>query len=328
MVKYRLIITVMIGMLITTTGLAGVMTVDDIVKGSQQPDSLVYKTVGNVNLKLIIFNPVGFKPTDHRTAVVFIHGGGWASGFPGLFYPHCRYFASRGAVAVSVNYRLAAKQGPTIFDCLADCRAAVRYIRNNGNRIGIDPDKIAVAGDSAGGHLAACLGAFMGLETPGEGDPALSMANAVVLYNPAVEMSVFRPDLLNTIFGITTLPGKEAGRGNTVVTQPEYGRTLEERIRRISPQYYVSSGQPPVLLMHGTSDKVIPIEQVYRYDEAMKKAGNKCELIALEGANHAFVLPGYGTEETIVRAIQAADRFLASLGYIDGEPTIALSGKK
>ena len=80
-----------------------------------------YKTVEGTQLGMHIFKPYGHKPTDRRPAVVFIHGGGFVSGKPSFFFPHCRYFASRCAVAFSINYRLVQKKGLAAFDAVGDC---------------------------------------------------------------------------------------------------------------------------------------------------------------------------------------------------------------
>ena len=217
-----------------------------------------------------------------------IHGGGWTSGTPPFFFPHCRYFASRGAVAFSIQYRLADEKRSNLADCLADARAALRFIRANAERFGIDPERIAVVGDSAGGHLAACLGT---IPDPAEG--VSSRPNAMLLYNPVLD--------LTTLDWTQKLPDAAS----------------------LSPMLHVEGGQPPTLLMHGTEDKSVPVEQARRFAAAMAKAGNRCDLVILDGIAHAFVLAGYtAPESTVVEAIRAGDRFLASLGYLDGEPTL------
>lgn len=81
------------------------------------------------------------------TPIVTIHGGGWGAGDPSLLAPHCRYFSSRGLVAVNVEYRLVSKGSTVrIADCVADCRDAIRFVRESAVSLGIDPERIAVAG--------------------------------------------------------------------------------------------------------------------------------------------------------------------------------------
>ncbi len=279
--------------------------VDDIVNGY---DRVTYKRTDEGRLDLFIFKPEGFAETDRRAAVVFIHGGGWRSGYPDLFFPHCRYFAARGAVAFSVQYRLVDETGASaldaVGDCISDCKSAIRHIRKNAARYGIDPSKLSVAGDSAGGHLAACVGVIPGFDAEGGDTSESAVPDAFVCYNPCVDMNV---DLVYRIFKIDAA---------------NVPADVIEKADAVSPLSFVASGQPPALIMHGTADTVVPVEQAYDMTEAMKRAGNRCDMVALEGVKHAFVLPGYGTEETVVEAIRTMDLFLVSLGMLDGEPMI------
>jgi acetyl esterase len=119
---------------------------------------LVFKTVGELPLRIFYSSPEKLKQGDKRTAVVFIHGGGWVNGGTDVFFMHARYFALRGAVGFSIEYRLVKPNGPYVADCLADCKSAIRYLRAHAKELGIDPNKIVVIGDSAGGHLTDCLG--------------------------------------------------------------------------------------------------------------------------------------------------------------------------
>ena len=87
------------------------------VKGITPDKSPVYKTVGKAELKLHIFEPKGHKPSDKRPAIVFFFGGGWSSGSPSQFYPHCKYLASRGMVAMSAEYRVKSRNKTTEAEC-------------------------------------------------------------------------------------------------------------------------------------------------------------------------------------------------------------------
>ncbi len=155
-----------------------------------EPRVEVYKEVDGRELKLYIFNPANHKPRANTPAVVCIHGGGWMGGDPSLFFPHARYFAARGLVAFSVQYRLTSAGGVTVGDCIEDCKSAFRFIRLNAERFGVDPARLAVLGDSAGGHLAACMGVMDEFEAPKEDPSVSSFANAMILYNPVVDSTV------------------------------------------------------------------------------------------------------------------------------------------
>jgi len=230
-------------------------------------------------------------------------------GSPQLFFPHSRYFASRGMVAFSISYRLTTIEGVTPGDCIEDCKSAVRYIRKNAERLGIDPNRIAILGDSAGGHLAACLGVMEGVfDAPGEDLSISSMGNAILLYNPVVD--------LNSDNLLRIVPENRQLKGESGLTREEIGK-------KISPLFYIKSGQPPTLLMHGLDDTNVAPSQGQRFAEAMRKAGNRCDLVMLPKTQHAFVIVNYtAPDEQVVNAIRTADQFLASLGYLKGKPTL------
>ncbi len=111
----------------------------------------VYKSVGERDLELHIFEPEGHAPsTDRRPCFLIIHGGGWTGGEPRKFYTMADHYAKKGMLAISLQYRLInAKAGVTVFDCVKDGRSAVRWLRAHARMLGIDPKRVAVSGGSA-----------------------------------------------------------------------------------------------------------------------------------------------------------------------------------
>ena len=250
--------------------------------------------------------------------MVWIHGGGWTGGTTESFFLHARYFAARGAVGFCIQYRLVKAYGTTVSDCLADSKSAIRYIREHAAELGVDPDKIIVMGDSAGGHLASCLGTIEGFDDPADNLKISPKPNAMVLYNPLSDFttSVF----MNRIIGGATLDKKPAPE-SLIPTNEQ-----TELARKLSPIYNVHKNQPPTLVLHGTDDTVILPEQSVKFTEALKKAGNSCKLILLPNTTHAFVCANWkAPEEVVVSAIREADKFLISLGFLKGEPTLVVS---
>jgi len=154
------------------------------IKGFIPDESLEYKTIGETRLKLHIFKPDVHKPSDKRPAIVFFFGGGWNSGSPSQFYPHCKYLASRGMVAMSAEYRVKSRNNTTPRECVKDGKSAVRWIRQRAEELGIDPGRIAAGGGSAGGHVAAATGTTRGFEEEGEDLRISSSPDALVLFNP------------------------------------------------------------------------------------------------------------------------------------------------
>jgi len=247
---------------------------------------VVYKKIGGRELHLHIFEPPGFKSGDQRGCFLTIHGGGWSGLSPRRQYPAAAHFASRGMVAISVEYRLLQKtSGATVFDCVKDARSAMRYVRAHATELGIDPQKIVANGGSAGGHLAAGLALFDGVDEEGEDTSVSCVPNALVLFFPVIDTS-------------------EEG----------YGRSkIGDRWRELSPLHRVKPGLPPMILFHGTGDTVTPFKGARAFQEAMLKAGNRCELVVQEGGAHGYLMRDRALWE---QTLQRTETFLKSLGLL------------
>ena len=152
------------------------------------PDkTLVYKSIEDVELKLHIFKPQGHQASDKRAAIIFFFGGGLNTGEPSQFYPHCEYLASRGMVAMSAAYRVRSRNDTTPRECVKDGKSAVRWVRQHAAELGVDPDRIAAGGGSAGGHVAAATGTTEGFEEEGEDLDVSARPDALVLFNPVFD---------------------------------------------------------------------------------------------------------------------------------------------
>jgi len=235
-----------------------------------------------------------------RPAAVFIHGGGFHSGTPDLFFPHARYYAARGFVGISVGYRLAPEGGATFtpFDCVADVRSAVRWLRAHAAKLGVDPRRIALLGDSTGGLLAAATALLPGLDAPDDDLAVSPRPDALVLYNPVID---------------TTPPDGWNLRA--------WGEAVAARSADLSPIDHVGPGAPPTLVIHGTSDTVTPFAWSERFVAAMRAAGNRVRLERLEGKHHAFIVPGYGDDATLAKALRLTDEFLRERKMLNKEPS-------
>lgn len=261
--------------------------------------SELYKTTvdgagGPVELRLYFFEPPGHRATDARAAILFFFGGGWRNGSPEKFYPHCAYLASRGMVAVAADYRVEMRAQTTPFECVADGKSAMRYLRANAARFGIDANRIAAAGSSAGGHVAASCGILPGLDDANDDRTVSPRPDAMVLYNPVIDTST-------------------AGYGYDQVG---------ERWREISPHHHVHAGLPPTLVVHPVEDKTVPYANATAFVAAMHAAGNRCDLISPTGIGHGFVYNF--TSPAARQAIYDTDVFLTSLDYVTGEPTLVV----
>jgi acetyl esterase len=295
---------------------AGARPLADFMK-EPAPEDIAYARRADQDLLLRTFKSSDWRPGDRRPAVVWIHGGAWVGGNPDGSLPFGRYFADRGAVAFVITYRKAKPGGPGVADCLADCRSAVRYVRSHAAELGLDPARIAVVGESAGGHLAASLGTLAGFDHPDDDTSVSGRPDAMVLYNPIVDMT--EDDWIRYAVGGTSLADKSSPR-------PADAASVSQA-RSLSPLFHIAPAQPPALVVHGRGDKVVRVAQAERFAEAMRSAGNRCDLV-LYGPEigHAFAIAGYKwPESVVVPAIGEADRFLTSLGWLQGEPTLTTS---
>ena len=259
----------------------------------------VYKTIGDVNLDIYIFTPEGHKPTDRRAAAVFFFGGGWRSGTPKQFEPHCKQLASRGIVAMAADYRVSSRHQTKAVACVSDAKSAVRWIRREADRLGVDADRIVAGGASAGGHIAACTGTIDKFDESDEDLSISSKPNAMALFNPVT--------VLAPVDGRWPL-------------NPDRATKLAARTgvdpRQISPFHQLKSGAPPTILFHGTGDTTVKFWTAEAFATAMEEAGNRCELHAYEGQPHGFFNYGRGANKYYGLTTKALDEFLVSLGYL------------
>jgi acetyl esterase/lipase len=198
------------------------------------------------------------------------------------FAQHC---AELGMVGISVQYRLY-KPGTdaTVFDCVKDARSAVRYVRAHAAELGIDPQKIILNGASAGGHLAAAT-AMLNFDETGEDTLVSCVPNALVLFSPVIDTS-------------------KEGYGNAKV-----GARWEE----LSPAHQVRPGVPRTIVFHGTADTTTPFQGAQLFHDAMLRAGNRSELVKVEGAGHTYM---FKDKELYNETLRRLDAFFASLGFI------------
>ncbi len=253
---------------------------------------VVYKTVGDRELRMYINYPLAWKATDRRGVIVFFFGGGWTGGSVGQFEMQAAYFASRGLVAARADYRVKSRDGVTPDKCVEDARTAVRWIRRNAKRLGIDPDKLIASGGSAGGHLAACTMIKDSVDAEGDDLSISTIPQAMVLFNPVLS---FKHEMI-----IGRLGDNKALAG------------------KISPTLHLHKKAPPALIIFGTDDRL----KVFG-DEYWKKAedlGVRAEKFIAQGQGHGFFNRSPWKERTLI----AADKFLASLGFLEGEPTVKI----
>lgn len=266
--KVPILISLFIGFNFAMTVCYGQLPVeDDYAAGlaaKLEPDNkIVYKKVKERELRLHLFNPNGFKKSDARPCFIAFHGGGWLKGEPRRFYPIIDEFVKRGMVGISAEYRLVDTiAGITVFDCVKDANSVIRYARQHANELGVDPQKIIVSGGSAGAHLAVGTALFDVINEVNDYLDVSTVPDALVLYYPVIDTS---PD----------------GYG---------AKRIGKQWRQLSPLHNVKQGLPPMIIFHGTSDKVTPFRGAKNFQDVMIRAGNRCELIVKEGGIHGYMM--------------------------------------
>ena len=223
-----------------------------------------YANAGGVRLTLDAHVPDGNGPFP---AAILVHGGGWVAGDKQQYITYIfQPLSDAGFAWFSINYRLAPQfRFPADAD---DVESAIQFVKANAAKYKVDPKRIALIGESAGGHLVSYVGA--------RNRPDSRVAAVVSMYGvhdfvaAAVQWKPLPHELLD-LFGITAV---------TAETAPE--------LIKASPVVYISKEMPPFLLMHGSKDEDVPYEQSVEMCDKMKKAGAHCDLITIEGAPHGM----------------------------------------
>lgn len=231
-----------------------------------------YGTASNIPLLMDIYEPAA-----HTAApcIVLIHGGGWVEGDKAQYISMGKGLAADGFVAASIDYRMLPKfPYPAALD---DSQLAVRFLRANASKYGINPSEMGALGDSAGGYLVALLGLRDTRDTTAPLQNYSSKVQAVVdFYGPS--------DF--------TVPAKDISPLGVMLVNNFLNSTQAKDpalFKSSSPITYVSKGAPPFLILQGTADTLVPFSQSSELYNALKAVGADVTLFGVYGAQHAFL---------------------------------------
>jgi acetyl esterase/lipase len=232
---------------------------------------VTYPTPAGPSEQLNVYSPIGPAPTGGRPVIIAIHGGGWRrldkNGYGGRI---AAAFVPQGYVVVAPNYELSAPRRPSWPENLDDVRSVVAWVRSNANELGIDPNRVAAMGESAGGNLAELLGTDPG---PSGAGTASTRVDAVIAFSAPAD--------LNALYAASRWAGRAAAQflgGSPRQVPGEYAAA--------SPIDHVARGDPPMFLVHGLEDPLVPVEQCEEMAAALDAAGVPNHLILVPGGHN------------------------------------------
>ena len=245
---------------------------------------IVYKIIDGDTLDMILFSPK-VKSDSKSPVMIYTHGGGWGGGskyniFKSGFNSTLKTLLDNGIVCATIEYRLTRVGKSNAYDCVTDCKDAARFLMHNAEKYSLDVNRMGVWGGSAGGHLS--LMTALGDNKNFIGDKSLSS------YNPKfVCVASYFP--LTSFIETENLKGSNFEKPNRFI--PILGGLLsdkEEIAKSLSPVELLKADSPPILLLHGNKDDVLPISQSIYMVKVAKKVGANVRLLTVENAGHSF----------------------------------------
>lgn len=251
--------------------------------------SPVYKSVNGKDFHLNVYYPDGHQAGDSSPCIVFFFGGGFINGNPAQFAEQCKHFAALGMVAITADYRVISRDNGNATACVMDAKSAFRYIRQHAVELGVDPNRIVGSGGSAG----AAISLTSALNEPGFDDPAddtsiSCVPNALVLFNPVVNLEEFDYRI----------------------------RKFEGAAAALNPIKHIDDQLPPTLIFHGTADEIAGYAFVVSFTEEALEKGNDVKLVAFEGLKHGFFQRNKHDGKYYAQTLQQTDAWLKEKNFI------------
>jgi acetyl esterase/lipase len=258
-------------------------------------ETFVFKKVGDTELRLHVVKPKDWKASDSRPCLVTFFGGGWSSGTPAKSISYAKWAAKYGLVGVAPDYRTRKRFDAKPEDCVADGRAAVRWVQDHAKELGVDPAKIVIQGTSAGGHVAAwtAIPEPVSPETATDPVPSSSPMGLILIW-PVTDTGT-------NGYGGPKRFGNDEGRANN-----------------LSVTKRMPAKMPPTLVFHGTSDETVKFANSGEFQAKMKANGNDCELIPFPGAPHSANSSKWPDAAAVKAKIaEESLKFLEKLGLVE-----------
>jgi acetyl esterase len=245
----------------------------------------IYTNHSQGDLRLYAFRPPELAAPPHPL-IVFFHGGLWDVSAPAQFVPHCLHFASRGAVAVVAETRVSSRHDTGAPEAAEDACEVIHWLADHADTFDIDLSRIAVGGAAGGAFLALHTVMPKSPRCPAAAPRAVVLFSAITETGSQREMHRYFPD----------------------------ARTA----KRMSPMKLVRRKLPPMILFHGTHDRIAPFANVERFVRKLRFRGNRIELADFEKEDHSFFNFNM-SHRHFEMTVAAADRFLVTHGILSAE---------
>ena len=255
---------------------------------SREPDTQwTYKSISGKDLKMDVFLPAGYQDAEVSYPVMVIfHGGSWTVGETNLNWPDGNFWAKRGMIAVSVDYRLRHRDQVKVpLECVKDAKSAIRFLRANAKELKIDPGRVVAKGDSAGGQLAAATAT---LTDPKTNDDCFDLS-------------------------ISCVPQA------VILTCPWFKTSAD-----MCPPKHLREGLPPFLTFAGGADHAIPVSEMVEFHQALKAKSIPSELYIGNKGKHGFCNGRNPYNRFFYWSINLADQFLVKHGILDGASMVSI----
>jgi acetyl esterase/lipase len=246
---------------------------------SEPTDTSVYTSVDGEVLKMDVWQPAD-QAEASNAALIYVYGGGFESGSRETWAPYFQHLTSQGITVFAMDYRLSTPEDPSWNEAASDVTCAVGWVHQNADRYGVDSERLAISGGSAGGNLAL-LSAYASSANADTIEPSCEVEDTSVravvdFYGPS--------DLANLHEGTPSTPVRaslDQYLGGTPEQQPE-------RYRDLSPLTYVDENAPPTLIIQGLRDTGVQPEESTNLADALDEAGVENELLLLPNTEHGF----------------------------------------
>jgi acetyl esterase/lipase len=247
--------------------------------GSSSPaETRTYRTIDGENLKVDVWEPSTEKAAEqaNHASLVYVFGGGWVGGDRTQWAPFFQTLTTQGITVFSIDYRLSSPDNPSWSKSITDVRCALGWVHDEADTYGIDSDRVAISGGSAGANLALLAAYTSDKTAPDDCGTDTSVRAVIDFYGPtdlaAMEStsgSSDAKDMLHTYLGATS------------AEEPE-------RYAALSPITHISAASPATLILHGTHDGMVPTAQSEDLVEALSQANVDNKLVLIGGAQHGF----------------------------------------